>query len=128
MFNGKPRTAVALAVALVVIMLPVVSCASTSDFEFLAAAREGDVNKVESMLADGANVNSTDEEGNNAAFYAMSGENFPMLKVLVEHRINIEARNKDGDTILHIAARKDSLDIVNLLIENKANLRAKEGI
>jgi len=126
MLHGRPKTATALAVALVVIMPPVVSCASTSDFEFLAAAREGDVNKVEAMLADGANVNSTDDEGNNAAFYAVSGENLPMLKVLVEHRINVNARNKDGDTILHIAARKESPGIVNLLIENEANLSAKD--
>lgn len=70
-------------------------------------AAYGSDDEVKYLLAQGADVNATDKQGQNALFYALfcgaEGCIFDKVKTLVEAGADINAKNAQGDSVLRVA-------------------------
>jgi hypothetical protein len=60
-------------------------------------------------------------DGMTALLYASKWGNFELVKLLLEHGANINARARDGNTAVSIARTNENAQIYNYLLENGAN-------
>ena len=72
------------------------------------AAKQGDLAKVKSFIAEGSDVNVTDENGSTPLHYAAYGGFKKLAELLILEGANVNAADKTGTTPLHFAARKGS--------------------
>ena len=71
------------------------------------------------------NFNFQDKElGNTALHYACQGNNYNIIKWLIQSNCEINIKNNNKQTPLHFASQKGNLDICKILIENGALLNA----
>ena len=75
----------------------------------MLAVKEGLNAIVDDLLQAGANPNLKDVQGNNALFYALTGQNMACIKALVNADIDVENRNRFGFTALHYAICNDDI-------------------
>ena len=93
------------------------------------AAIYGDTDRARHLLDEEARANPVNGEDNlgmtplHWAAYTGHGD---VLKVLLEHGADPDAKDRDELTPLHCAARKGFIDIAKLLIEHKANVNASD--
>lgn len=81
------------------------------------AASEGNITQVQALLAAGANVNLTDNDGNNPLHYAALNGQLEIVQILLATpEINIFAPNEEGNTAIHCAAFRGHLPVVQILI------------
>ncbi|WP_276896294.1 ankyrin repeat domain-containing protein [Helicobacter japonicus] len=70
-------------------------------------AAYGSDDEVKYLLAQGADINATDKQGQSALFYALfcgaEGCIFDKVKTLVEAGADINAKNAQGDSVLRVA-------------------------
>ena len=71
------------AAIIVFLALPYLVFAEDINHELINAARKGDVNKVQSLIARGADINASDRNG-NALFSAVNKRNDELVKLLLE--------------------------------------------
>lgn len=97
--------------------------------QLIDAAKIGNVKKVRSALAEGANVNAKDNDGHTALIYAAGVGHADVAKLLLDKGANIEAKAKDkwGGTALIYAAMYGNADVVKLLLDKGANIEAKDN-
>ena len=98
------------------------------------AVNAGDIERVKSLLSDGADVNAKDDKGNTPlhllARYGYKKQD--IAELLIAKGADVNARNKDGWTPLHFTAWRSytgHLNIAKLLIDKSADIhaRAKDG-
>ena len=95
--------------------------------ELLKAAEDGDVAKVQSALARGANVNARDGGGNTPLMIAVvSKGSTAIVKALLAKGADINARNEVSQTALYLAARGGYVEIVDILAAKGADLNSKD--
>ncbi|MCF2488616.1 ankyrin repeat domain-containing protein [Dyadobacter sp. CY347] len=89
------------------------------------------------LIGRGADINMTDKNGDNLAFYLAqsyngrtAGEFEPKIKVLQDNGFKIAAPAKNGNTLYHIAVAKNDLSLVKRLEAYQIDVNAKnsEGI
>ena len=80
----------------------------------MLAAREGRVNAVRFLLDQGADVNACDKSGNTALAEATYYSQVPVIKELLAHGANINAR-ANGATPLDIALSRNDNAVIDLL-------------
>jgi ankyrin repeat protein len=89
------------------------------------------------LIGKGADINTTDKNGDNLAFYLAqsynartAGEFGPKIKVLQDKGFKIAAPAKNGNTLYHIAVAKNDLALVKSLEAYQIDVNAKnsEGI
>eukprot|EP00056_Hartaetosiga_gracilis_P022487 m.30891 g.30891 ORF g.30891 m.30891 type:complete len:132 (+) comp9672_c0_seq2:85-480(+) len=101
--------------------------------ELIAATREGDVENVTWLLANGANVNCWDQSilGYNRTpmhWSAIKGH-LGVMKVLVAHGADTGCRDKWNRSPLHKAAINGHINIVQfLVVENNAEVNCKDEV
>ena len=66
-----------------------------------------------------------DEEESQPLYYASKENEFAVVKLLVEHKANVNQANVDGKTALHEAAANGSVRTVKLLAEAGAHLNVQ---
>jgi serine/threonine protein kinase/ankyrin repeat protein len=100
----------------------------------LTAVTNGKVDVVKSLLANGANVNERDPDGNTPLILAAEGNanlpsNLPLVQILIDARASLEARDSKGRTALHQAAAEGKTEVVGFLAESGAllNKQANDG-
>jgi ankyrin repeat protein len=71
------------------------------------------------------NVNLADATGWAALHYAAESGSLECVKLLIEHKAEVDATTDNIETPLHFAAQNNFYDIVKLLIDNKADINAK---
>lgn len=98
-----------------IIFVPSCSLYFDIDSNLLLAASEGDTDKVESLLAFGADVDIKDDSGKTALMMAVEGGYIRTVKILLDKDIQINARDNDGWTALSIAEYRGHTKIIELL-------------
>ncbi len=69
------------------------------------------------LIARGADVNAAEPSQNQTALMWAASERHPeVVKVLVEHGADLQARTRKGFTALHFAAREGDLESARLLL------------
>lgn len=82
----------------------------------LAAVKQGDTETMQKLLADGADINATDERGRTSAMIAVHTNQLAMFNLLVEHGANINIRDDHSDNPLLYAGAEGKLDFVRAAI------------
>ncbi len=121
----------------------------------IVAVIEQNIKKVSQLIAAGAQINSTDEEGKTPLIWACDKANREIVKILIKAGANVNAQSKsnasallftaedkivkdlikaganvniqdkDGNTALINAARNGNNEIIKILIQEKANVNFK---
>ncbi|XP_028131929.1 uncharacterized protein LOC114327487 [Diabrotica virgifera virgifera] len=85
-------------------------------------AREGTFDKVEDLIAQGANLEAKDNNDNTPLHNACNNGHFNVAKYLIEKGASLKAKNKDGKIPLELAEQKGYTDIVEILKQTQLNL------
>lgn len=92
--------------------------------ELIAAAKDGKVITVTTLLRDGANPNYADDvQGRSALHYATKLDHIRIVEILINNTIPAHAdlQDKEGNTALHIAVNKGHLAIAKMLLDKEVD-------
>ena len=92
---------------------------------FMAAAEEGNVAAIESLLDKGVGVNAIDRDGYTALIRAAMYGQRACVQKLIEKGSKVDVKSSIGWTALIAASYKGHKAIVELLIENGADVNGK---
>ncbi len=93
-----------------------------------AAVRAGDEERVEQMLAHGADVNATNDFGTTALILAAKKGHTKIVKLLLEKGADVRSTERNGFTALRWAAEKGHKDIVLMLRASQPDVvKPQEG-
>ncbi|MFC1603640.1 ankyrin repeat domain-containing protein [Planctomycetota bacterium] len=92
---------------------------------FNKAILKGNLTKVKQLVEDGMNVDTPDELGWTATYWAVSAGQMEMAGYLLNQGIDVNAKTRDGHTLLHQASRAGMVEIVKSLIAKGADVDAK---
>ena len=82
---------------------------------------------VELLLANKADVNAKNNDGQTSLELAASLGYADIVKTLLANNADVNTKDNDGQTPLHLAASGDHKDVVELLLANKADVNAKNN-
>ena len=87
------------------------------------AAKKADDQKLKELLDvdEGRNVDSIDEKGRTALFFAAGIGSERCVRMLLEQGADLHWRDQDGFTALHLAAGYVHTNVVKVLLEYGAN-------
>jgi serine/threonine-protein phosphatase 6 regulatory ankyrin repeat subunit B len=93
------------------------------------AAKDGDIEQVKRLIAQGADINAKDRRGNTPLFSAMGNRDDEMLKLLVDRGAEVNVSGNHGTTLLDNAIWRGDVKIVEYLLDEGAdiNLRGYRG-
>lgn len=89
------------------------------------AARYGQKELVELLIANGADVNAKDKWGYTPLLWAIFSRDKDMMKLLIAKGADVNYTPKDDDPPLHCAVANKDKDMVELLLAKGANVNAK---
>jgi ankyrin repeat protein len=94
------------------------------------AIEKVDMVSLNVLLAEGADVNSVDENGNTPLMLASRIGNPRMVKIILAHNPEVDLKNRDGYSALMIASEQGQVHIVEKLIQKGADmtLRNDQGL
>jgi ankyrin repeat protein len=104
---------------LLIFGLASVTYANTNQ-NLIEAAKNGNVKKVKTFLAHGADINVKDKDGKTALIWAAYKGHRNVVKLLLAHGADINVKDKDGKTALIWAIYKDHPYIVMLIKQARA--------
>ncbi|XP_035664099.1 uncharacterized protein LOC118407689 [Branchiostoma floridae] len=96
------------------------------DWDFLRAARDGDVEKVRRGLEAGVDVNTKDSFGDTFLHEACRRGHDKVVELLIKNGADINVTNRLGETGLHWACRGGHDKVVELLIKNGADVNVTD--
>ncbi|KAF0698760.1 Aste57867_10618 [Aphanomyces stellatus] len=91
------------------------------------AVSDGDLSRVEALLAAGVAPDGLDDEGRSALWYAL--EHVDIAQVLLEHGADAATRlDVHGTTLLHLVTRQRNIEMLALLLATSAlDVDARDG-
>ncbi len=92
------------------------------DQGLLINARDGNLDKVKDLIAQGANLETKD---NTALHNACSNGHLKIVEYLIDKGASLKAKNKDGKTPLELAVQKGYTDIVQTIEQIQSDLNEK---
>ncbi|KAK9888621.1 hypothetical protein WA026_000850 [Henosepilachna vigintioctopunctata] len=90
------------------------------------AAHQGHLSIVRMLLAAGASVNCSDNDGDTCLHYAAFGNKPDVLELLIKGGSNLNSANRSGCTALHIAAHKQPARCVQILLAAGADPNCRD--
>src|SRR4051812_13443278 len=86
------------------------------------------------LLDLGADIEAKGYDGNTALHLAVESRHEAMMRLLLDHKVDVEAKTGEGvhdefateRTALHLAAKNGSEVAMRLLLENGADVEAKD--
>lgn len=96
---------------------------------FIDAARFNDISEVVSLLRSGLPIDSQDENGYTALYWAVSSNHTDIVDELIRVGADVNIQNHHHWTPLHAAAQNNNTDIVEALLRHGAipSIRNKKG-
>jgi ankyrin repeat protein len=91
------------------------------DRDFVSAAADDDVEKVNNFLCSGEHIDAQGVRGWTALRIAAYRNHYGMVKFLLEHGASIDERNMTGHTALMVASVYGYMEITRLLLEYGAD-------
>ena len=88
------------------------------------AAMNGKIDIISILIARGAKVDATDDQGVTPLMLAAKEGKVDAVTALLAQGAKIEAQNKMGENALHIAGAHGRKDVVTELLDRGANIRA----
>ncbi|OHD16102.1 MAG: hypothetical protein A2086_06375 [Spirochaetes bacterium GWD1_27_9] len=99
------------------------ACDSTGKTALIIASGEDYLSIVEFLLTKGANVNTAEKEiGGTSLVAAVINYNLSIMKLLIEHKADVNIATFDNFTPLMYASQKNFIEGVNILIKNGADV------
>jgi ankyrin repeat protein len=92
------------------------SIAVDTTISLMAAAKKGDLKVVETVLADGCAINSTDSDGWTPLMGATLNGHLKVVERLIAAKGEINLGSKDGTTALMLAAKRGHVDVAERLL------------
>jgi len=92
--------------------------------ELMNVARNGSIKDCQRLLNNGANVNATDDTGQNALMVAAISNRIDNAKFLIDKGADVNMSSTSGLTALHYAALEDHDQMAILLMKNNAKVDA----
>jgi len=89
------------------------------------AAKSGDVELVQSLIAGGANINAQDKNNWAPLHYAVKKGHKKIADLLLANGADVNVKTDEGITPLHLT--NSSKEIAELLVSKGADLNAKGG-
>ena len=86
--------------------------------ELISASKNGDVEKVKTMITKGADVNEKDSYGSTAIIYAVKSGNCDCVNILIKSGADTNIRNIEAWTPLLMATKAGNVAIVKTLLDN----------
>jgi len=124
----KPNRILCLILALILLAIGCRKAPTGTKPPLHNAARTGNVQKVRTWLAKGADVNAKDEKGRTALHIAVKWSHTDLVKLLINNGADVNATNKLGDTSLIEAAKENNKDVVALLVDAGSDIDAQQGL
>lgn len=81
------------------------------------AGKNGDVDQMKNLLADGHDINAADDIGRTALWHACCEGHMPAVKLLLENGADPGIQDQYVGAALHAAARCGQLEVVEYLLE-----------
>lgn len=88
------------------------------------AIKANDIDTVKQYIADGCNINISNEDGDTLLTLACFHNRFEIVKLLIERGSNVNLPNEDKWTPLMYAAHVRALEIVQYLITAGADVNS----
>ena len=88
------------------------------------AAKAGDLQRIEQLLNEGADINAAGPFGTALHWAALNGHS-NVVKVLAERGADLNAVSKSLGTPLHAAARRDHANVARALVEAGADIESR---
>jgi ankyrin repeat protein len=111
-----------------VVLILVAGCATTRS-KLLMASWDGNTNRVQALLAKGAEVNTKDSRGMTALMVASEKGHVEVVKALLASGADVNIKTNEGWTALMFASEKGDIETVLALLtkEPDVNARNKDG-
>lgn len=122
--TGRCALVVVLALALGVANRQAVA----SPQELIDAIVKGDKELVSQLLASGADVKVTRNQGLSTLHFAVVGGHSEIAELLLAHGIDVNVADNNANTPLHIAGSQGMAKMVALLLARGANVNAKTSM
>ncbi|MCA8967241.1 MAG: ankyrin repeat domain-containing protein [Planctomycetes bacterium] len=94
--------------------------------DLMVAARDGDLARVETLLAAGAEIDARNPNGGTPLMYAALGGSAALVERLLSAGADVDARASNGWGALMIAAAKGHADVARVLIGAGADVNAQD--
>ena len=91
------------------------------------ACRNGHIEVVNLLIANGANPNKINFFGDAPLYWAAKEGNIEIVKALILQKINVNNRNIFGNTALSWACIEEHKEVVDLLIKNGADVNIRNN-
>lgn len=90
------------------------------------AARDGHLDKVQALIANGADINAVNAQGRSALMSAVYVRNRRIIRQLLMEGADVNTVDALGKTALIIAATTGDLDIVQMLLDAGADVSIED--
>ncbi len=91
--------------AILLMVAFLISGCADNNQALVEAVKEGKLESVKSLLANGADINARDERGASALILASGKGSLEVVRLLLDKKADINARNRFGDAALMYASR-----------------------
>ena len=120
------------AVVLIILTMPITSVltareeAKANITSLHEAVATGDIERVKSLISEGADINGQDESGRTPLHLAILNHHPSVAQVLIAKDAYLDVKDKNGCTPLALAALEGRIATAELLIAKGANVNAKD--
>jgi Ankyrin repeats (3 copies) len=92
------------------------------------AARKGDIDGMEKLLRQGANVNAADAQGMTPLLFAAANGHTRAVKFLLGKGADIKTQDGRGYTALMLVAGSGNVELAQVLLQSGSNLNARNDL